>query len=85
MLLLNTSSIVQKYSFGQDNNVLANLEESNRLRNNLARLIRGVKFNLHFSWVISMMSLLPRSIGQTFVPPGVTDLIRFREVCYQES
>jgi hypothetical protein len=74
-------SIVQRYSFGRDDNVLANLDEANRLRNNLARLLRGVHFNLHFTWVIQIMSLLPKSIGDSLVPPGVKDLIQFRKVC----
>jgi hypothetical protein len=78
---LTNTSIVQKYSFGQDDNVLANLDEANRLRNNLARLLRGVKFNAHFSWVIQIMSLLPKSIGDSLVPPGVKDLVQFRKVC----
>ncbi|KAF2120489.1 cytochrome P450 [Lophiotrema nucula] len=71
--------VVQQYSFGQDDNVLDDLQEANRLRNNIARLLRGVNFNRHFSWFIRMMSMLPKSIGDSLVPPGVTDLVRFRK------
>jgi hypothetical protein len=74
-------SIVHRYSFGQDNDVLSDLKEANRLRSNLKRLLRGVKFNVYFSWVLGITKLLPKSIGKSLMPPGVKDLIRFRQAC----
>ena len=50
------------------------------MRENLTRLLRGVKFNLHFSWVRDTMKIIPRFLGKSFVPPAVMDLIRFRMV-----
>lgn len=61
-------------------NVLANPEAASLMRNNLTRLLRGVKFNLHFSWVRDMMKFIPGLLGKSFIPPGVMDLIRFRMV-----
>ncbi|KAF2649416.1 cytochrome P450 [Lophiostoma macrostomum CBS 122681] len=72
--------IVRKYSFGQDQDVLAHLDEANRLRNNLGQLLRSTKFNLYFGWVLGVTKLLPKSMTDSLVPPGVSDLINFRKV-----
>ena len=66
-------------------NVLANPEAASLMRNNLTRLLRGVKFNLHFSWVRDTMKVIPSMLGKSFVPPGVMDLIRFRMVTIRLS
>lgn len=66
-------------------NVLANPEAASLIRNNLTRLLRGVKFNLHFSWVRDTMKVIPSLLGKSFVPPGVMDLIRFRMVTQRLS
>lgn len=72
--------MVWQYSFGVDENVLAYPEAASSMRKNLNRLLRSVKFNLHFSWVRDTMKMIPSFLGISLVPPGVMDLIRFRMV-----
>ena len=66
-------------------NVLGNPEAASLMRENLTRLLRGVKFNLHFSWVRDTMKMIPSLLGKAFVPPAVMDLIRFRTVSKRSS
>ena len=73
-------SIVSQYSFGHNANVLQNLRRASEMRNNVAKVLRGVKFNLNFSWVRALMRKLPPSIGARFTPQGIRDMIQFRMV-----
>ena len=61
-------------------NILANPKAASLMRENQTRLLRGVKFNMHFNWVRDTMKIIPSLLGKSFVPPAVMDLIRFRMV-----
>lgn len=42
---------VSQYCFGHNQNVLGNIPRAARMRRNVTTVRRGVKSNLHFSWI----------------------------------
>ena len=78
--MLISISIVNQYCFGHNQNVLANPARAASMRSNVAGVLRGVKFNLHFSWVRSVVRMLPRSLSGRWIPQGVKDMLKFRQV-----
>jgi hypothetical protein len=77
---LTENSVVSQYCFGHNPNVLANAQRAAAMRSSVLSVLRGVKFNLHFSWVRSLIRMLPASLGARFAPPGIKDMMRFRAV-----
>lgn len=76
----DSGSVVSRYCFGADDDILGDAAQASALRNNLSRLLRGVKFNYHFGWVRTVIARLPTSVGKHFVPAGVIDMMNFRKV-----
>lgn len=71
-------SIVHNYCFGNNPDLLSDLELANTRRTNVAAVLRSVKVMLHFGWIRDVMELLPLSIRAGMTPPGVRDMITFR-------
>ncbi|TVY18468.1 Cytochrome P450 monooxygenase TRI4, partial [Lachnellula arida] len=82
--MLIDNSVVNQYCFGHNQNVLGNPARAADMRNNVAAVLRGVKFNLHFSWVRSVVRMLPPSLAGRWVPQGVKDMLKFRRIIRQE-
>lgn len=82
--MLIDKSVVNQYCFGHNQNVLANPARAADMRNNVAGVLRGVKFNLHFSWVRNVVRMLPPSLGRRWVPQGVKDMLKFRQVGFSK-
>ncbi|KAH8898899.1 cytochrome P450 [Thozetella sp. PMI_491] len=74
------NDIVYKYCFGNNLDLLSNLDLSHTRRENMAAVLLKVKVMRHFSWIRDLTSLLPSSFGasSTTVPPGVRDMIAIR-------
>ncbi|KAM7185683.1 Trichodiene oxygenase [Naviculisporaceae sp. PSN 640] len=72
------NDIVHNYCFGNNPDLLSNLELANTRRTNVAAVLRSVKVMLHFGWIRDIMELLPLSIRSGMTPPGVRDMITFR-------
>ncbi|KAF4624479.1 hypothetical protein G7Y89_g13693 [Cudoniella acicularis] len=51
---------------------------------NIGTVLRGVKFNLHFSWVRGIIRLLPPNFGGRWVPQGIKDMMHLRMKIRQE-
>jgi hypothetical protein len=79
-LLTEYCSIVRSYSFGNDNSLLCDLSLASLLRKNLARLLLGVQFSRHFGWLLALTKILPSSVEEHLVPPGIKDLLQFKSV-----
>ena len=74
-----SNDVVRAFSFGSDNNLLDDLEEAKKQRENLARLLTGVPLNMHFPWIPNLLAkVLPLFLGEKAIPPAVMDMIRFR-------
>ncbi|TVY83824.1 Cytochrome P450 monooxygenase sdnE [Lachnellula suecica] len=80
--VVNLSDIY--FAFASEQNVLANSVRAAGMRNNVATVLRGVKFNLHFSWVRSLARMLPSSLMGRWVPQGVKDMMKFRQAIRRE-
>ncbi|KUI62040.1 Trichodiene oxygenase [Cytospora mali] len=72
------NDIVHQYCFGNNADLLDDLQLANTRRQNVAKVLRSSKFNLHFGWVRDIMRSLPPSIGARVTPPGIRDMINFR-------
>lgn len=77
---LKNSSIVSEYCFGHNSNALADLNRAASMRKNVATVLRGVKINLQFSWIRSMVRMLPARLAGRWVPQGIQDMIQLRKV-----
>ena len=73
-------SVVSQYSFGHDNKLLGDAARSSTLRDNLSKLLLGVKFNQHFPWMVDALEMLPLTLGKFLMPPGVLDMMEFSTV-----
>lgn len=73
-----SGDIVSQYCFGHNPDSLHNLQRAAARRHNVAMVLRGVKFNLHFSWVRALVGMLPPSLRVRFIPQGIKDMIQFR-------
>lgn len=73
-------SVVSHYSFGHDNMLLGDAARSASLRDNLSKLLLGVKFNQHFPWIVDGLEMLPVTLGKFLMPPGVLDMMEFSTV-----
>lgn len=73
-------SVVSNFSFGHDDNLLGDAVRSASLRDNLSKLLLGVKFNQHFPWIVDGLELLPVALGKSLMPPGVLDMMEFSTV-----
>ncbi|MCJ1267522.1 hypothetical protein MMC22_007407 [Lobaria immixta] len=69
--------VVSRYSFGHDNKLLEDAARSANLRENLSKLLLGVKFNQHFPWIVDGLEMLPVSLGKCLMPPGVLEMMEF--------
>ncbi|KAI1076111.1 cytochrome P450 family protein [Whalleya microplaca] len=72
------NDVVNEYCFGYRPNLLGDPALAHVKRENVNGVLRGVKFNLYFSWLRGLMRKLPPSIAARFTPPGIRDMIRFR-------
>ena len=73
-------SVVSHYCFGADDDVVGDAARASTLRNNLSRMLQGVKFNYHFGWISGLIPFLPMAVGNYVVPAGVRDMLDFRKV-----
>jgi hypothetical protein len=73
-------SVVTQYSFGFDDDVLADISRAAALRRNFNQLLLGVKLRSHFGWVFAVFKKLPPFLGGYFVPQAVGDMINFSRV-----
>ncbi|KAI1864039.1 uncharacterized protein JN550_009059 [Neoarthrinium moseri] len=74
-----SNDVVHQYCFGDKLNLLADLQLANIRRTNVAAVLGSVKVMLHFGWIRDVTQALPRYIGARMTPPGVVDMITFRE------
>lgn len=72
------NDMVRSFSFGSDNNLLSDLVEAKKQREDLARLLTGVKFSKHFPWAPKLARSLPYGLAKKTTPPAIVDLLRFR-------
>ncbi|MCJ1267841.1 hypothetical protein MMC22_007727 [Lobaria immixta] len=63
-------SVVSQYSFGHDNKLLGDAARLTALRDNLSKLLLGVKFNQRFPWIVDAREMLPLTLGKFLMPPG---------------
>lgn len=73
-------SVVSHYNFGHDNKLLGDAVRSATLRDNLSKLLLGVKFNQHFPWIVDALEMLPVTVSKFLMPPGVLDMMEFSAV-----
>ena len=74
-----SNDVVRSFSFGSDNSLLSDLEESKKQRENLAKLLTGVPVNKHFPWIANgLAKIMPLVLGQKAIPPAVMEMIQFR-------
>lgn len=73
------ASVVHQYCFGNNWNLLGDVNLSAVRRNNVAAVLSTVKIMLHFSWIRDIMDMLPSSIGERIMPPGIRDLVEFQK------
>ncbi|QSZ32104.1 hypothetical protein DSL72_001673 [Monilinia vaccinii-corymbosi] len=78
------NDVVSFYSFGHDNNLLGNEEKASTQRNNISRLLMGVKVNQHFPWLFDLMDMIPFPIAKHIMPPGALDMVAFTDVIREE-
>ncbi|KAI0118668.1 cytochrome P450 [Nemania sp. FL0031] len=72
------NDIVHQYCFGTNWDLLGNVELAGIRRGNVAAVLSTVKVMLHFSWIRDIMQMLPSSIGERTMPPGIRDLVEFQ-------
>ncbi|KAK3688289.1 cytochrome P450 [Podospora appendiculata] len=72
------NDIVNEYCFGHSQNLLADPPLAHVQRKNVDSVLRGVKFNLHFSWIRDLIHRFPPALSARFTPPAIRDMIRFR-------
>ncbi|TVY28882.1 Cytochrome P450 monooxygenase [Lachnellula hyalina] len=72
------SDVVSQYCFSRNQNILARPQQAAVMRKNVVTVLRGVKFNLHFAWVRSLIRMLPASLSGRWVPQGIKDMLKFR-------
>ena len=74
-----SNDLVRSFSFGSDNGLLHDLSEASRQRNDLARLLGGVKVNRHFPFIPGILGkVLPMLFGEKALPPAIRDLLHFK-------
>ncbi|RAL66792.1 hypothetical protein DID88_007575 [Monilinia fructigena] len=78
------NDVVSFYSFGHDNNLLGNEEKASTQRNNISRLLMGVKVNQHFPWLFDLLDLIPFPIAKNIMPPGALDMVAFTDSIREE-
>lgn len=78
--MLSDCSIVVRYCFGRDDNLLDNESKAATLRKNISDLLGGVKINQHFPWIFAILDALPFFIAKNIMPPGALDMLAFAEV-----
>lgn len=69
-----------EYSFGRNDDLLADPARANVLRNNIRSLLRTTNFAKHFPWIRDLLALLP----EKYAPPGVQDMMKFRRQIRQQ-
>lgn len=78
--MLIDCSIVVRYSFSRDDNLLDNESKAATLRQNISGLLFGVKIRQHFPWIFTMLDAIPFFIAKNIMPPGALDMLAFAEV-----
>lgn len=74
-----SNDLVRNFSFGSDSNLLDDLAEARVQRENLMRLLTGVKINKHFPFIPRIMGkFMPMLFGERGIPPAVMDLLKFK-------
>ncbi|KAI0485055.1 cytochrome P450 [Xylariaceae sp. FL0804] len=73
-----SNDIVEEYCFSTTSNLLNDLQLAHVRRKNVDSVLRGVKINLQFPWIRSLIQKLPPGFRARFTPPGIRDMIRFR-------
>lgn len=71
-------SVVSYYSFGHDNDLLENELKASTQRNNISRLLLGVKINQHFPF--DLLDMIPFPIAKHIMPLGALDMVAFQGV-----
>jgi len=72
------NDVLQYYSFGHDNNLLEQELRASIQRNNISRLLLGVKVNQHFPWLFDLLDMIPFPIAKHIMPPGALDMVAFQ-------
>lgn len=54
--------MLSRNSFGHDNKLLGDAARSSTLRDNLSKLLLGVKFNQRFPWILDGLEMLPLTL-----------------------
>lgn len=74
-----SNDLTRKFSFGSDSNLLDDLAEAKVQRENLMRLLTGVKINKHFPFVPRVVGkFMPMLFGERGIPAAVMDLLKFK-------
>ncbi|KAK5111794.1 hypothetical protein LTR62_004714 [Meristemomyces frigidus] len=74
-----SNDILRTFSFGSEENLLANLDEAHKQREDLASLLRGSNIANHFGSLVRLFSgLVVGFKGPQALPPAMRDIIAFR-------
>ncbi|MCJ1313306.1 hypothetical protein MMC25_006983 [Agyrium rufum] len=84
-ILLTFASVVTHYSFGHDGNLLAAESRASIQRNNISRLLLGIKVNQHAPWLFDALDMILFPIAKHIMPPGALDMVVFSKVKHEPS
>ncbi|KAK3671058.1 hypothetical protein LTR78_009019 [Recurvomyces mirabilis] len=79
MFFAYSNDMLRMYCFGSDDNLLSDLEQAKRLREDQAALLKGVNIAGHFTAVFrALSSAVARVLGPQALPPAMREIMLFR-------